>query len=301
VHTLCVHAKKHPVLKVFLEHGVDPNVEKANGQTPLFYATEFPTMALLRGYGADLNHRDQHGRTALTCAAQGRCYRLKDLDSPFPEVRVNTATLLDLLQCQVDPNIADKRGNTPLFYATLGEAVATLLLYGADPLHLNHRGMNVLHAHACSTAPEPQSIRLLLEYGVDPALPDRRGWTPLHYAAQCGHLDIVLELLPRVHDVNCRSHQDVTPLHLAILGKARAIVEQLLKHGADPSAVDKEGTSPLELAHYSASEEIEELLLRYLPAHSAHRGLHKEPSAAPLRTGDEKRSLPTRFPFSTKV
>jgi uncharacterized protein len=58
-------------LRLVLEHGGDPNLEDASGETPVFDAVVYhpnipEAIQLLKGAGADIDHRDHQGYTALS-------------------------------------------------------------------------------------------------------------------------------------------------------------------------------------------------------------------------------------------
>jgi hypothetical protein len=86
-------------LKLVLEHGGNPNIQDAEGKTPLFYfRSSVPSkladrICLLLGAGADINHKDEGGQTPLV-ACIGR-------DSDY---------LLRLLEAGADYRIADDNG-----------------------------------------------------------------------------------------------------------------------------------------------------------------------------------------------
>lgn len=66
-------------LRLVLEHGGDPNSEDMDGETPLFAAFNYSPhaarkVAELTRFGADLNHRDKQGYTAVYSAAGGGVY-----------------------------------------------------------------------------------------------------------------------------------------------------------------------------------------------------------------------------------
>jgi ankyrin repeat protein len=127
-----------------------------------------------------------------------------------------------------DVNLRDKRGTTPLMYATAfgtPEAMKVVLDAGAD---VNAR--NSFEATALIWAGgDPVKSRLLLEHGADVNARSKQGRTPLLVAA----------------------HRD----------GASEIVRQMLAKGADASAKDAEGNSALMLASQNGDIETMRLLL----------------------------------------
>jgi hypothetical protein len=88
-------------LKLVLEHGGNPNIEDANGETPLFEVKfSYPPsklpgrLRLLLDAGADINHRNSQGKTPVISAAVGR----QDY-------------VLCLLKAGADYRIADDKGS----------------------------------------------------------------------------------------------------------------------------------------------------------------------------------------------
>ena len=76
--------------------------------------------------------------------------------------QVHSEVVTFLLHKKADPNVADSRGKTPLYFAIIHN------LFGCEEV-----------------------IQLLLERGADPDKADKEGQTPLQFAAEEGHEDIV--------------------------------------------------------------------------------------------------------------
>ncbi|XP_064398567.1 ankyrin repeat and SAM domain-containing protein 6-like [Halichondria panicea] len=73
--------------------------------------------------------------------------------------------------------------------------------------------------------------------------------TPLMAATQCGHVEIVQELLRRGADVGtCLKGTQWTALMLAALNNQLPVMELLLQHGADKKATDINGQTAADLA-----------------------------------------------------
>ena len=124
------------IVRLFLEHGADPNAVDAKGESPIKVALEHPEVikALLE-YGADPDAFFGNGSTAML-------ELLSHKKAPYPEA------LTVLLQHGADPNIAHSIiGETPLIVAAVTlevDLVKLLLEYGADVTQVDQEGRSVL-------------------------------------------------------------------------------------------------------------------------------------------------------------
>lgn len=128
-------------------------------------------------YFEEISHYLYEGDTALHIAAAG--YRL---------------TLAgDLLRHGAEPDARNRRGASPLHYATEG-------------------GPGLIHWD-----PEAQAavIRMLIEAGADPCATDNDGVTPLHRACRNRCALAVRELLARGADPSARNKNGSTPAEVA--------------------------------------------------------------------------------------
>lgn len=78
---------------------------------------------------------------------------------------------------------------------------------------------------------------------------DSLGRNALHWAADGGHLDLVLLFLGRDASlVHAKDKDGCTPLHYACLCDYDAIAKAMIDNGADPEEQDKEGLCPRSIA-----------------------------------------------------
>ncbi len=118
-------------------------------------------------------------------------------------------------------------------------------------------------------------IHLLDHKGAVLDARSRRGGTALHYAAECGHVHVVAELLQRGIHVDARAANASTAAHWAAGAGAVDALRLLLEKGADPRATTStwswtvfgkaSGQTPMHWAVESGHEACVELLLQYAP------------------------------------
>jgi ankyrin repeat protein len=166
--------------------------------------------------------------------------------------RNDPAFLRMLLAANADPNIVDNAGISPLIWSidcALDEHVRILLEGSADP-NLQSAMMETPLIVAISNNSTP-IIRRLLMAGANPNYPTlslRRNISPLTYAIKEGQVETVELLLNAGADPNNTSDDfdDRTPLILASGYGSESIIRLLLKAGADPNLRRTcDGSSPL--------------------------------------------------------
>jgi ankyrin repeat protein len=126
--------------------------------------------------GADPNHIDQEGRTALM----------------FSSFNGHTEIVRLLLNGGAEISIRDAMGRTALLYASTGpfpETVKLLLDHHADPNIVDNDEHFSPLMHAAAEG-QLEVVKLLLASGADPALKDIDGETAALFARNNGHTEV---------------------------------------------------------------------------------------------------------------
>ncbi len=195
---------------------------------------------------ADTNLRDGHGDTPLHALYGGvelrGAFPIKNLLGVSKGRGGARADILKFLlqEAKADPNIKNKKGDTPLRSAIRRVKsnlwhVSFLLRHGADPDTRNNEGVTPLF-EALSESNDSSYFdydmkylsALLLKHGADPDLRDTRGDTPLIWAAKEA------------------KHED----------GLKQLMEVLLAGGADPCLRDRSGKLPIDYTLNGSSRQI---------------------------------------------
>ncbi len=90
-------------------------------------------------------------------------------------------------------------------------------------------------------------VQVLLKLATPVNCTDKNKWTPLHWAAHCGHVEVVKLLLGRPDvEVNVADSDGARPLHLAAQHGHVEVVKLLLgKAGVEVNAAANDGFMPL--------------------------------------------------------
>jgi ankyrin repeat protein/beta-lactamase regulating signal transducer with metallopeptidase domain len=197
--------------------------------------------------GADVNERDQNGRTALHYASE--------------RSHVEVANLLISHGANVNAMSSDRRMSPdwrkPLHYAAMSgdkRMVELLISKGADIDLVSEGGRRLwFEAMKSPTAGGKEVVELLVAKGAEiPAL---------HLAAYRGDLEKLKRLLEEGANVNAPAMYDITPLHAAANGGNKDVVQLLIGRGANVDARDAGRVPPLYYAALHNYEDIVDLLL----------------------------------------
>ena len=254
-----------------------------DGCTPLYYACKGTHLECVKEFIHKIPHIicdmmkvvNKYGATPLSVRA--------DDDQTILHIACkngNLSVVKKVLEAGADPNVTDKFGCTPLFYACKNSHVECVREFmvqtpnvcdfiklmkvankiGATPLSV--RGYNdqtILHV-ACKKG-DLSIVKKVLEAGAYPNVTDRFGCTPLYYACKNFHIECIREFMVQIPNVVCdlmkvankigatplsiRGDNGQTILHVACKKGDLSIVKKVLKAGADPNVTDRFGCTPL--------------------------------------------------------
>ena len=226
---VAIEQEHEEVLEILLREGVSPSYPDGSPavQIPLHQAVRRGNLRIasrLLDFGANLQTRDNHRRTALFEALHGS--------------EPDEAALL--LINGINTSATDDTGNTALHKAVekgLLEHASLLIDKGMKVNACNDEGVTPLHL--ASEYGHYHIFRLLIYRGADVnAVTSHTNETPLMYIVCIGSISIAMELsqmlLRRGANINAVSSDKKTPLMLAADAGHREHVEKLLDNGADP-------------------------------------------------------------------
>jgi ankyrin repeat protein len=244
----------------FLQQGASPHQVQAHLRTALHAAAENGHVEVVQELSkvANVDAVDSDGNTPLYLAAVQR--------------HVDVAAVL--LAARATANIINHKGLTPL-HAAAGHGdmplMKMLLSWGANVHPVDGRGycdITPLH-QACMNGNNAAS--LLLATGAAVYTPCAKGFTALHYAAEAGHLDVVVVLLRAKASMTAVTKGGLTPLYLASKAGHEQVVRLLLRSGA-PSTQSNGGWLALHGACDVNQIGVVKCLLREMPTWCVNAG-----------------------------
>lgn len=172
----------NPVVKLFIEAGMNVNEKDSNGRTALMYASQkmghASTVQLLLDHGANVNEKDKDGVTALMSAL-------------FLQI---TDTMQILIEKGADINAKEKTGFTPLMLASsLGsnDIVKFLLAKGSDINATDNDGRTALMY--ASSSGHIGVMKALLDKGANINLKDKSNKSALAASKSPDTIKFLLE------------------------------------------------------------------------------------------------------------
>ncbi|UXI68531.1 ankyrin repeat domain-containing protein [Tahibacter amnicola] len=236
-----------------VDGGADPFDAGESGETAVHIAAQLGALDVLDALlerGADPNHRDARGRTALALA----------MALPVPAAE---AIVMRLVHFGADPEIAGDDGETPLG-RVLGSGASDLTRWLHWPnWPLPRRRLWPADLVSAATQGDRDAVRKLLALKLPIEATDGQGATALLRACGQGHRDLVDDLLKAGADPNHAATSGATCLSAAISARREAVVACLVGHGVDVNARLPGGTTALMIA---SALGFPELVLQLLQA-----------------------------------
>lgn len=241
---------REEICEMLLEYGANPEtVDAEYGRTPLMRAAmecNLNTIATLIEYEADLEDRDNDGKTAFILATEF----------------ANASTIFALVDLKADVNAQDKRERTALVEAAKNgkfDQVALLLNAKADVSRRDKFGWSAVMWAAKRGSVE--ILECLLKADAEEINSEIRGVTPLMRAAGEGHCKAVELLLTSKANYEARDRsENQTALMKAALGGHEDTVIVLLIAGADAAAQDDNQETAVTLARNRGYNNVADVL-----------------------------------------
>jgi ankyrin repeat protein len=237
-------------MELLLKKGADKNHQDVSGKTALKWATENGNNAMvseLLAAGVSPNVQDGFGRTALMEAVRRNDAQLVDVLAPMTKVHKLSLPFVD-----VELEEVDQDGDTALMQAAKhqdasADVIKSLLKNGA----LANKGdaLNRSALWQVATKGDSEAVKALLAAGAKPDEPDpMRGTTPLFEAASKGDSVSIEALLGKKAKPNFKDSVDRTVLMEAAKSGNTTAVKLLVDKGAMANNKDKAGVTALQEA-----------------------------------------------------
>ncbi|KAI0187123.1 ankyrin repeat-containing domain protein [Xylaria flabelliformis] len=234
------------MVKCLLNANADPNIRNLDGSAPLDGGADCATVVeALLSHGAEIDHVDHRGWSALMCAVYWE----------------NLESTNVLLRWRAEVEIVDQDGQTALHLAVQNPnpVFSQLLLEaGASSDAAANTRETPLHRAVMYGTDESRvaKVKQLLKYSAIINARDKDGNTPLHYVALLGSdLNLLIKTIvehyrKNGYSIDERNDDQQTPLHRALVSGSYYMAKFFIDQGAKifeqdrPSYLEKAATGP---------------------------------------------------------
>lgn len=233
------YREKVEFLKYLVSKGADINARDNCGRTPLYVAVENlmkngDMSEVFVSLGADVNLADNEGISPLHLACMNAC----------------AGGLVDfLIEHGADVNAKNKRGFTPLDYTYDDHDKTHILLNKGAESGETHRDQLI----QAVIQNDLKKLEALSEVGANLMTRDGTGRTLLHFTTKA---EIAAFLISKGLDANATDEDGWTPLHNA---HNSALIKTLVDGGAKPDVIHCHGTAPIH--NHVTNNRLEQLKL----------------------------------------
>lgn len=281
-------------LKVLLKYKADPNVDVT--PRPLEFSvinSNYEFVKLLIAHGANIDHEDFYGKTALHYAVQNNDYQMVRLllasgaktgfltknyssqnQNGISELTVavingNKEIVNALIEYGVNPNLSGDNKGFPILesvYKNEYEITDSLIKSKADVNIKNINGLSPLHIAIINQ--NERILSLLIDSGADCNSISNDTVSLLQEASNSNNLDIVNKIISCGASINQKNKYGLTALHYAAYNKNNKVTEALIASGADKQALidiaKLEEQSRVASANASAASNAENSWISYM-------------------------------------
>ncbi|ORX86697.1 ankyrin [Anaeromyces robustus] len=253
---IAIFKRNYECIKSLLssKYNLDINMIDKNGNTPLMMTimeyedlSEFMDLFIEKGANKDLVNKNND--TALHIACKN------NLNEVIPK-----------LITEKNINMKNKDGYTPLMIAINErnyECIKTLLSnkYNLDINIVDKKGNTPLMMTIMKDEDISEFIDLFIEKGTNKDLINKNQSSALHIACKYNNYKIISKLITE-KNINMKNKDGYTPLMIAINNKNYECIKSLLssKHNLDINIVNNDGNSPLMMALMKYEEDLSRLI-----------------------------------------